>query len=107
MIRTMQFTANGREFTIRYPPSPLMEQSVRGTLGGEYPFLPFLQEQAGVILDVGANVGCASVLFHALYPRAAVLAFEPCPETFEFLRSNTAALPVSPLPKVLPLLTLN
>src|SRR5262249_17529839 len=97
--RTVQVTVHGREFSLRYPFSPLMEQSIRGTLGGEYPFLPFLHDETGVILDVGANVGCAAILFHALYPQATILAFEPCPQTFAFLRDNTAALPaVRPFP---------
>jgi hypothetical protein len=50
MFRTVSLTVNGREFTLRYSSCSLMEQSIRGALGGEY---PSLQEEPGVILNVG------------------------------------------------------
>ena len=92
MIRTAKVTINGQEFSIRYPYSQLMEHVIRGTLSSEYPFLPFLSEEPGVILDAGANIGCAAVLFRALYPRATIFCFEPGREAFDFLQSNTATL---------------
>jgi len=92
MIQTAKVTINGQEFSIRYPYSPLMEHVIRGTLSSEYPFLPFLSEEPGVILDAGANFGCTAVLFRALYPRATIFCFEPGRETFDFLQANTAAL---------------
>jgi FkbM family methyltransferase len=92
MIQTAKVTINGQEFTIRYPHSQLMEQVIQGVLSSEYPFLPFLRDEPGVILDVGANIGCASILFRVLYPRSTILAFEPGRETFDFLRSNTCGL---------------
>ena len=58
-----------------------------------YPFLPFLQSLSGVILDVGANIGCASILFRAWYPTTPIFAFEPARETYTFLQANTASLP--------------
>ena len=45
-----------------------------------------LLRQGGIALDVGANIGCTSLLFSQ---RAeSVFAFEPSPETFALLRRN-------------------
>ncbi len=41
---------------------------------------------ADVVLDVGANIGCTTLLFSGLARR--VLSFEPSPSTFGFLRAN-------------------
>lgn len=38
------------------------------------------------VFDVGANVGCTSILFGSVANR--VVAFEPSPTTFEFLKKN-------------------
>jgi FkbM family methyltransferase len=42
-----------------------------------------------VVLDVGANIGCTSILFAQLARR--VVAFEPVPKTFDFWRQNIDA----------------
>src|SRR5262249_40826274 len=55
-------------------------------------FLDFLKKEPGVILDVGANIGCVSVLFGALYPEKTIYALEPAADTFELLQKNTAPL---------------
>lgn len=44
---------------------------------------------ADVVLDVGANIGCTSLLFAQLASR--VVAFEPVPQTFAFWQQNIAA----------------
>ncbi|MDQ6765626.1 MAG: FkbM family methyltransferase [Verrucomicrobiota bacterium] len=41
------------------------------------------------VLDVGANIGCTSILFGQL--AQAVCSFEPSPSTVQFLRQNIAA----------------
>lgn len=41
---------------------------------------------SGVILDIGANIGCTALLFGELSER--VYAFEPSPTTFKFLEKN-------------------
>jgi FkbM family methyltransferase len=98
MIQTMCLQILDRRFEIRYPHSPLMVKVIRDTLGGEYPFLPFLKEERGAILDVGANIGCASLLFGVLYPRTRIYAFEPARESYDLLVANTKVLPnVRPL----------
>lgn len=45
------------------------------------------------VVDVGANVGMASLYFAARFPDARIHAIEPCPNTFERLKQNTAAFP--------------
>lgn len=44
-----------------------------------------------VVLDVGANVGLASLFFYSLCPDATIFAFEPADLLFEALRANLAA----------------
>jgi FkbM family methyltransferase len=59
--------------------------------GTTYPHVSFV---TGIktILDIGANVGAASVFFALLYPGAKVYAFEPASEPFSLLQPNTAQL---------------
>ena len=47
-----------------------------------------------LIVDLGANVGYASVDFALRYPEARVVAVEPEPSNVEVLRRNVAGLPV-------------
>jgi FkbM family methyltransferase len=42
-----------------------------------------------VILDLGSNVGLSIAFFHARYPQAVILGFEPDPEAFHILLANT------------------
>ena len=44
--------------------------------GRTYPVIPFVRD-VSVVMDVGANVGAASVFFSLSYPDATVFAFEP------------------------------
>ncbi len=41
-----------------------------------------------LILDLGANVGVSVLFFKRLYPRARIVALEPDPEMFGYLRRN-------------------
>lgn len=49
------------------------------------------QNQTEVILDIGANVGAATVFFDGLYPNARILAIEPIPGNYELLQRNVDA----------------
>ncbi len=46
-----------------------------------------------VVLDVGAYHGTISKTFRRILPQAAIYAFEPFPESFEWLRSNIKSDP--------------
>jgi FkbM family methyltransferase len=43
-----------------------------------------------LIIDAGANIGCASVFFACRYPQATILAIEPDAANFEMLSMNAA-----------------
>jgi FkbM family methyltransferase len=58
----------------------------------EYDF-PYPVEQPELIVDAGANVGFASILFARMYPSSRILAVEPEPANYELLLKNTASLP--------------
>jgi FkbM family methyltransferase len=45
-----------------------------------------------VIVDIGAQVGCFSVLAHQLWPDALIVAVEPNRESFELLEMNVAGI---------------
>jgi len=53
------------------------------------PFVKFID----VIVDLGANVGAASVLFFQWYPSARILSSEPCSIPFEALKKNAKEHP--------------
>ena len=60
--------------------------------GRTYPHVHFV-ENVHTILDIGANVGAATIFFSLLYPHARVLALEPASAPFCLLRQNVAAFP--------------
>jgi FkbM family methyltransferase len=63
----------------------------RHVFGGAYDFE--LPAQPRLILDLGANVGYASVYLALRHPTARVIAVEPEPSNVVLLRRNVAALP--------------
>jgi FkbM family methyltransferase len=52
-----------------------------------------LDGQPKLIVDGGANVGYASIVFSLRYPRATIVAIEPESENFRLLERNTAPYP--------------
>ncbi len=46
-----------------------------------------------VILDIGANIGAASIYFARLFPQAHIHAFEPVSDNFTLLARNVAPFP--------------
>lgn len=62
----------------------------RGILDGEtYRAIPFITA-VKTIVDIGANVGAASVYFALTYPLAEIYAFEPDAASFTLLQRNCA-----------------
>lgn len=49
-----------------------------------------LRSASPVILDLGAHIGTASIYFKLKYPQARIFAFEPSPDLFPLLVSNTS-----------------
>ena len=60
--------------------------------GKTYPIVPFARD-VKVIVDVGANLGAASVYFSLHYPAARVYSLEPQHFPFEILTRNTSFYP--------------
>lgn len=54
--------------------------------------IPELPESAETIVDLGANIGLASIYFGARYPKARILAIEPDAENYDLMAKNTAPL---------------
>lgn len=48
-------------------------------------------ENVKVVLDIGANIGAATVFFSETYPAAKIHAFEPVPDNLEMLKLNAAS----------------
>lgn len=49
-------------------------------------------QKCDTIVDLGANIGLASLYFADRYPSARIVAVEPFPENYEMLRSNLGGL---------------
>jgi FkbM family methyltransferase len=60
--------------------------------GKTYPHVHFV-EKVHTIVDIGANVGAATIFFSLLYPHARVLALEPASAPFSLLSQNVAPFP--------------
>ncbi len=60
-------------------------------IGGEYDIETNLKPE--LIIDGGANIGCATIYFANRYPEAQIIAVEPEASNFEILRANTSAYP--------------
>jgi FkbM family methyltransferase len=66
--------------------------------GRTYPHVHFVND-IKTIVDVGANVGAASIFFAFHYPQARIFACEPASAPFSLLRQNVAVFPnVLPFP---------
>jgi FkbM family methyltransferase len=57
-------------------------------VGNEYRCLDNVDIAARLVVDLGANIGCASAYFLSRYPDCTVLAVEPDPANFQALTKN-------------------
>lgn len=60
--------------------------------GETYRPIPYLRD-VRLIVDIGANIGAASVFLHTQYPAARIVAIEPSSAAFALLRQNAAPFP--------------
>jgi FkbM family methyltransferase len=56
-----------------------------------------MRREVRVVVDAGASIGLAAILFANLFPAAHIVCLEPHPVNFELLRMNTA-----PYPNIIP-----
>ncbi len=59
-------------------------------VGGVYDGVVRHAPETGTIIDLGANIGLASLFFLLRFPRARLLAIEPAPDNFALLTRNLA-----------------
>ena len=87
----IEFGGSKRNFTLF--DTPMGRLACEDVLGGKsYPALP-LAGEIKTIVDIGANIGAATIWFALQHPTARIWAFEPSPDSFALLRANTADLP--------------
>ncbi|MBF0159545.1 MAG: FkbM family methyltransferase [Magnetococcales bacterium] len=78
----------GRVFEVSYG-GPSTRDTIREIFSKqEYPFVDFIKD-VDVIVDIGANIGIASLYFHCIYPNADIFSFEPDLGAFSLLTMNT------------------
>lgn len=91
--RRSTFRYRGREVTFRVGSTDAGDALEILFSGKRCPYRTAYAIDPGVIWDVGANIGLATLLFKTIYPNAAVCAFEPQSENLELLRHNVEAMP--------------
>lgn len=92
MIRPCQLTIPGLPTPLDFRFFEASQGHVAGILEGKtYPHVPDIGS-VRTIVDIGANVGAASLALCARYVNAVVHAFEPGPAPCELLRANTESL---------------
>jgi len=92
MIRSCQLSFPGVAAPLDFQYFEASQAHIAGILNGTtYPLIPDIGS-VHTILDIGGNVGAASVAMAARYPNATVHAFEPGPEPRSLLVANVAAI---------------
>lgn len=59
-------------------------------VNGEYDFLSSISGPVRRIVDLGANIGCASALLLSRYPQSQLIAIEPDPDNWRLCKRNLA-----------------
>ena len=57
-------------------------------LNESYKFIPRSEKNDPIIIDCGANIGVSVVYFKKLFPKSKIIAFEPDPFLFKYLKKN-------------------
>lgn len=95
MISETTATYRWGETNIRYRPGTSDTQVIYDTLlksgrKSEYQVPDNLNPS--VILDIGGNIGAASIYFARKFPGARILSFEPVPQNYALLEENVSSL---------------
>lgn len=86
-------TADGTVLSLLCPNTLASQWTCQSILAGRtYPDVPFVGE-VRTIVDIGANVGSATVFLAHHHPEARIHAVEPGAEARSFLEQNVAGLP--------------
>jgi FkbM family methyltransferase len=82
-----------KNFSFRCFDNPPSIHIARAIFAGEtYKPIDFLRD-VRLIVDIGANIGAASVYLHTQYPEARIVAVEPSPAAFALLAENASPFP--------------
>src|SRR6185437_1322157 len=91
-LPTIQVTINtpGGALPFQIFDNPACKDMMQSILSGSaYPPVKFIANVA-TIVDIGANIGAASVYFASNFPQARIFSFEPAPQTYQLLSRNLA-----------------
>ena len=92
-IATCKLATPKGERLLRHFDTPMDRKTVKWVFGGDsYPLFT-LNRKVTRIVDIGANVGAAAIMFWMNYPEARIHCFEPSPETYGLLLQNTEDIP--------------
>ena len=92
MIRSCQLSFPGSPVPLTFQYFEASQAHIAGILNGTtYPLIPDIGS-VHTILDIGGNVGAASVTLASRYPNATVHAFEPGPEPRSLFAANAGAI---------------
>lgn len=83
------YRAFNRDFWIE----PASVQTANAVFQDEYRLEPLRPHKVRTIVDIGAHVGSFTVLCHAFWPEAKIVAVEPHPQSFDLLAKNTTHVP--------------
>jgi FkbM family methyltransferase len=88
------FEAGGRLFDVAFPDTGNTRELISKIVTGhEYPTVRLEGHVVRNIVDIGAHVGAAALMFHAVFPDANVYCYEPAPVNRAYLVRNTSACP--------------
>jgi len=92
-MRRIEIDIGEQRIPFRYPFTPNMHGMVQNIFSDKtYPRLAFIADSVDLVMDIGANIGTASLYLSQCYPKARIFSYEPAKRTYNLLYDNTAAL---------------
>ena len=92
MANTMQFDLEGRHYDLSAP-TALQLSTFHLIVEAYYKLQDFTIPPPRNIVDVGACIGKMSLTLNCIWPEARIVAIEPHPVSFEYLKGNCAPMP--------------